>query len=177
MIGLFKLNVSILKNISKILITLLDANQSERFSYRLLKHIKSIIKESEEAIGCSDQLEAFYSLLEMFASRKKHEYSYDNSDEDARNDEEKEKLRRVIEYVSCSSEKLNINEHLDAPQHDENNNKTNFANFMDDSSLHGSDEDVQNNFYKELLNMFMRADKYHIPNTSVNVANEWHETK
>ena len=173
LIGLFRFEDASLTRIFKILNMILESNKNLNFSYRILKHIRSTIRECEKDLDGSKQLEFIYSLYETFHSRKKTEYSNDDSDEDSKNEEEKEKLRRVIEYVSCSSEKLNLVNLEDLK--DENNNHE--YTFMDDGNdQYSSDEEVKENFYQELLSLFLNMPKS-IPRSETTVVNEWQENK
>jgi hypothetical protein len=66
--GLFKNQIENFKKILSLLRILVELNQNVRFSSRLLKHIKSTIRELEKYFNSSDeQLDDVYDLYKTFA--------------------------------------------------------------------------------------------------------------
>ena len=150
-------------------------NKSVYYSKRFLKHIKNIIKESEDEIGKTDQLESIYKLFEIFNSRKKTDHSDVetlNEEDEVESDEKTERLRRVIEFVQSNSSELN--QEVTRAKPDINNNYQSSPQ----TPPHSSDEEVEENFYQELLHMFMNASNFNQnPMPDVNFENGWHEKK
>ena len=70
-----------------------------------------------------EEFENIQDLQKIFSSRKKVSYSRDNSDDESTNEEDKERLRRVYEFVSTSPEKSVEIEYLEKDScRDINNN-------------------------------------------------------
>ncbi len=127
LIGLFKNQIEILKSIIKLLYQIIDFDSSVRFSHKLLKHIKSLIVEDKKNLERNlVEFENIQDLQKLFSSRKKASYSRDNSDYESENEEDKERLRRVYEFVSTSPEKSVEIEYLEKESgRDINNNVEN----------------------------------------------------
>ncbi len=177
--GLFKNQIENFKKILSLLRILVELNQNVRFSSRLLKHIKSTIRELEKYFNSSDeQLDDVYDLYKIFATRKVVNYSRDNSGDDSGNEEDKEKLRRVYEFISSSPEKSVDNDNSVHEKHSDNNNNNIFENDLHDLSPHSSDDEVEEEFNNELLKMFLNANFQHPKSESPHTyKNEWEENK
>ena len=127
LIGLFKFQIEILKSIIKLLYQIIDFDSSVRFSHKLLKHIKSVIVEDKKNLERNlEEFENIQDLQKIFSSRKIACFSRDISDNESANEEDKERLRRVYEFVSTSPEKSVDNEYLEKEScRDINNNVEN----------------------------------------------------
>ena len=171
---IFKNKIHLLKLILKSLKILVESKTNENIQYtrKFLKHIKRVIYESENDIGKTDQLENIYTLFEMYSSRKKADYDSDDLEEEIETEEDRERLRRCIEYVASNANKLIHAENLNPP--DLNNN---FEEARD-SPPNSSDEEVENMFYEDLLKVLMSSThKKPSPGPEVAIKNDWFENK
>jgi hypothetical protein len=176
---LFKNQIENFKKILSLLRILVELNQDARFSSRLLKHIKSTIRELEKYFGSSnEQLDEICDLYKIFASRRAVNYSRDNSGDDSGNEEEKEKLRRVYEFISSSPEKSVDNDNSVNERHADNNNNSIFENDLHDLSPHSSDDEVYEIFFQDLKNILLNQRYQHPKSESkYTIKNEWEENK
>jgi superfamily II DNA/RNA helicase len=184
----FKSNLVGLKMVIQMLEQIVDSpnNANIHISYKLLKFAKSRIRESEFEIertsGGVEQFEVICKLFEAFVSRKKVDHSLNATEADDVDEEEKEKMRRVFEFVACNTDKIDETAaDAAAPSNmmlmPNNNNYLQYKNQAPVSPPHSSDDEVEERFYKEMLNLYANAHNFMIPRLPVDIVNEWEEKK